>query len=287
MRAEELKDLLTTADWHPDVDPVWAEASKQRLVAHAEQMAIHRRHARQWRLTLSCVLAIALVVLWWTQTAPLRAAIRATANVSPSIRLLQETQKGTSSLGLVESPLRKTWSSLIALVTPGARLAPVTNARLDSATGLVRATVRGTDGYVLVDPRSKSLVGVVGTNVPHDTQVQEPSTPLFGRLELARQVAMADPVVQESGRQAVAVSALEVYHLQPASRSSSAPQQAAALGTLVAVRLQRLGETDPDLTAIVDTVQGRVIQIVNTTQLKGLVVSEVSGAFAIVDTQGP
>jgi len=59
------------------------------------------------------------------------------------------------------------------------------------------------------------------------------------------------------------------------------------LGTLVAVRLQRLGETDPDLTAIVDTVQGRVIQIVNTTQLKGLVVSEVSGAFAIVDTQGP
>jgi hypothetical protein len=283
MTQEELEHLLEDMDWEPEVDPLWAEASRQRLVAYAERVKVHRRHVRHWRLTLSSALAITLVVLWWTQTAPLRTAIRATADVSPSIHLLQETQKGTSSPDLAESPLRRTWNDLIALVTPGARGAVVTDARRDSATGLVRATVRGTDGYILVDPHSKSLVGVVGMKVPSDTRTQEPSIPLFVRLELARQIAMADPVVRESGRQAVAVSSLTVYHLQSTNRASSSSQQVASSGTLVAVRLQQAGETDADLTAIVNTVEGRVVQVVNTTQLKGLVISDLIGTYAVVD----
>ena len=158
MTQEELEHLLENVDWEPKVDALWAEASGRRLVAYADRMAVHRRHVRHWRLTLSSALAVALVVLWWTQTSPLRTVIRATADVPPSVRLLQETQKGISSSDLAESPLRQTWNNLIALVTPGARLAVVTDARRDSATGLVRATVRGTDGYILVDPHSKSLV---------------------------------------------------------------------------------------------------------------------------------
>jgi len=286
MTQEELEHLLENVDWEPKVDPLWAEASRQRLVAYADLMGVHRRHVRHWRLTLGSALAIVLVVLWWTQTAPLRTAIHATAQLPDSIRLLQETQRGTSSSDLAESSLRRTWNNLIALVTPGARLAVVTDARRDFATGLVRATVRGTDGYILVDPHSKSLVGVVGMKVPSDTHTQEPSIPLFVRLELARQIAMADPVVQESGRQAVAVSSLTVYHLQSTNRASSSSQQVASSGTLVAVRLQQVKETDPDLTAIVNTALGRVVQIVDTTQLKGLVISDFAGAYAVVDKQG-
>jgi hypothetical protein len=286
MTQEELEYLLENVDWEPKVDPLWAEASGRRLVAYADRMAVHRRHVRHWHLTLGSALAITLVVLWWTQTAPLRTAIHATAQLPDSIRLLQETQKGTSSSDLAESPLRQTWNNLIALVTPGARLAVVTDARRDSATGLVRATVRGTDGYILVDPRSKSLVGVVGMKVPSDTHTQEPSIPLFVRLELARQIAMADPVVQETGRQAVAVSSLTVYHLQSTNRASSSSQQPAASGMLVAVRLQQAKETDADLIAIVNTVERRVVQVVNTTELKGLVISDLAGAYAVVDRQG-
>ncbi len=285
MTQEELEHLLENVDWEPKVDPLWAEASGRRLVAYADRMAVHRRHVRHWRLTLSSALAVALVVLWWTQTSPLRTVIWATADVPPSVRLLQETQKQTSSSDLAESPLRQTWNNLIALVTPGARSAVVTDARRDSATGLVRATVRGTDGYILVDPHSKSLVGVVGMKVPSDTHTQEPSIPLFVRLELARQIAMADPVVQKSGRQAVAVSSLTVYHFQSTNRASSSSQQPAASGILVAVRLQQAKETDPDLTAIVNTVEGRVVQVVNTTQLKGLVISDLAGEYAVVDDQ--
>jgi len=286
MTQEELEHLLENADWEPKVDPLWADASRQRLVAYADLMGVHRRHVRHWRLTLGSALAIVLVVLWWTQTAPLRTAIHATAQLPDSVRLLQETQKGTFSSDLAESPLRQTWNNLIALVTPGARLAVVTDARRDSATGLVRATVRGTNGYILVDPHSKSLVGVVGMKVPSDTHTQAPSIPLFVRLELARQIAMADSVVQESGRQAVAVSSLTVYHLQSTNRASSSSQQAASSGTLVAVRLQQAKETDPDLTAIVNTVEGRVVQVVDTTQLKGLVISDLAGAYVVVDKQG-
>jgi hypothetical protein len=286
MTQKELEHLLKNVDWESKVDPLWAEASRRRLVAYADRVGVHRRHVQHWRLTLGPALAIVLVVLWWTQTAPLRTAIHATAQLPDSVRLLQETQKGTSSSDLVESPLRQTWNNLIALVTPGARLAVVTDARRDSATGLVRATVRGTDGYILVDPHSKSLVGVVGMKVPSDTHTQAPSIPLFVRLELARQIAMADPVVQESGRQAVAVSSLTVYHLQSTTRASSSSQQVASSGTLVAVRLQQAKETDPDLTAIVNTVEGRVVQIVDTTQLKGLVISDLAGAYVVVDKQG-
>lgn len=286
MTQEELEHLLENVDWEPKVDPLWAETSLQRLLAYADRMAVHRRHVRHWRLTLGPALAIALVVLWWTQTAPLRTAIRATADVPPGVRLLQETQKGTSSPDLAESSLRQTWNNLIALVTPGARLAVVTDARWDSATGLVSATVRGTDGYILVDPHSKSLVGVVGMKVPSDTHTQEPSIPFFVRLELARQIAVADPVVQESGRQAVAVSSLTVYYLQSTNRASSSSQQVASSGTLVAVRLQQATETDADLIAVVNTVERRVVQVVNTTELKGLVISDLIGTYAVVDKQG-
>lgn len=286
MTQEELDHLLKNLNWEPKVDPLWAETSKQRLVAYADRMAVRRRHVRQWRLALGSALALSLVILWWSQTAPLRIAIQATAQLPDSIRLLQETQQGTSIFDPGESSLRRTWDNLIALVTPGARLAVVTDARRDSATGLVRATVRGAAGYILVDPRSRALVGVVGMNVPSDTHVQEPSIPLFVRLELARQIAMADPVVRESDRQVVGVSSLTVYRLQPTNRASSSSQQVAASGALVAVRLQRVGETNADLTAIVNTALGSVVQIVNTMQLKGLVVSDFAGAYAVVDRQG-
>lgn len=286
MTQEEVEHLLENMDWEPKPDPLWAEASRERLVAYADRRAVHCRHVRRWRLALGPALAVVLLALWWTQTAPLRIAVQATAHLPDSVRLLQETQEGVSSPVSADSALRRTWDNLIALVTPGARLAVVTNAWQDPATGLVRAAVRGTSGYILVDPRSRTLVGVVGMNVPSDTHAQEGSIPLFVRLDLARQIAMADPVVQESGRQAVAVSSLTVYHLQSTNRASSSSQQLATPGTLVAVRLQQAGDTDADLTAIVDTAQGRVVQIVNTSQLKGLVISDFAGAYAVVDTQG-
>jgi hypothetical protein len=50
--------------------------------------------------------------------------------------------------------------------------------------------------------------------------------------------------------------------------------------------LQQAGETDADLTAIVNTALGRVVQVVNTTQLKGLVISDLIGTYAVVDKQG-
>ena len=290
MNAEELDHLLKTADWDPDVDPVWAEASGNRLIAYAEQAAIHRRHVRQWRLVLGSALAVSLVMLWWTQTAPLRTAIRATAEVSPSIQLLQETQKETSSFDLVESPLRKTWNSLIALVTPGARLAAVTDARLDSATGLVRASVRGTDGYVLVDPHLKTLVGVVGTKIPNGSQQEQPSLPLFARLELAREIASVDAAVQQTHSQTVAVAPLTAYRLSSPDRASSStamrPQgEYLQAGTFVAVQLQRSGGNGPELTAIVNTVERRVVQIVNTDQVRGMVVGEAAGSYAIIEPE--
>jgi len=290
MNAEELDHLLETADWDPDVDPVWAEASRNRLIAYAEQAAIHRRHVRQWPLVLSSALAVSLVMLWWTQTAPLRIAIRATAEVSPSIQLLQETQKGTSSFDLVESPLRKTWNSLIALVTPGARLAAVTDARLDSATGLVRASVRGTDGYVLVDPHLKTLVGVVGTKIPGGSQQEQPFLPLFARLELAREIASVDATVRQTHSQTVAVAPLTAYRLSSPDRASSStamrPQgEYFQAGTFVAVQLQRSGGNGPELTAIVNTVERRVVQIVNTDQVRGMVVGEAAGSYAIIEPE--
>jgi hypothetical protein len=50
--------------------------------------------------------------------------------------------------------------------------------------------------------------------------------------------------------------------------------------------LQQAEETDPGLTAIVNTVEGRVVQVVNTSQLKGLVISDLIGTYAVVDRQG-
>ncbi len=291
---EELDRILRSVDWNEIDPPESYEARKEETLRHlmerVRQMQVHWRHVRIWRNVCCSVAAVALVIGWFAGTAPLRIAIHATAQIPASVRLLQETQRGTSSADLAESPLRRKWNSAVALVTPGARSAVVTDARWDSATGLVRATIRGTNGYVLVDPGSKMLVGAVGMNIPGNTHAQKTSAPLFVQLELARQIAMTDPIVQKTGRRAVAVSSLTAYHIQSVNRASSSVtssyrQRYTSAGTLVAVQLQRSRETDPDLTAIVNTVERRVVQIVNTDQIQGLVISDLTGAYAVIEPE--
>lgn len=72
MNAEELDHLLETADWDPDVDPVWAEASRNRQIAHAKRSQRKRRCAHVWALAATCVFMFALVVGWVAFTKPLR-----------------------------------------------------------------------------------------------------------------------------------------------------------------------------------------------------------------------
>lgn len=290
---EQLDRALQSVSWD-EVDPApddkWKKESEQRLTGRLERLQVHWHHVRIWRGTCCLAVAVTLVIAWFVGTAPLRTAIHATAQLSPSVSLLQETQKKAPTPDAMEPLLHQMWNRLIVLVTPGARSAVVTNALWDSATGLVRAEVQGVNGYILVNPRSASLVGVVGMKTPADANVQESSMPLFVRLELARQLAMADPMVQTTGRQAVAVSSLAVYHLESTNRASSYPtseeQQRISPGTLVAVLLQKSSETGPDLIAIVDTNERRVVQVVNSARLKGLVVSNLIGTYAVIDNDG-
>jgi len=109
MTQEELEHLLENVDWEPKVDPLWAETSLQRLLAYADRMAVHRRHVRHWRLTLGPALAIALVVLWWTQTAPLRTAIHATGQLPDSVRLLQLTKENLPNIYAAGSWIGRAW----------------------------------------------------------------------------------------------------------------------------------------------------------------------------------
>ncbi|MCX6098344.1 MAG: hypothetical protein NTZ77_07740 [Caldiserica bacterium] len=290
---EELDRALELVGWDevdPESDDEWKKESGRRLIRRLERLQVHWHHVRIWRGACCSAVAVTLVIGWFVGTTPLRTAIHATAELSPSIRLLQQTQEEAPSPDATEPLLHQMWKKLIVLVTPGARSAAVTDARWDSATGLVRAEVRGVDGYILVDPRSASLVGVVGMKIPADASVQESSMPLFVRLELARQLTMADPLMQTTGRQAVAVSSLLVYHLESTNHASAYPtsekQQRIPPGTLVAVLLQKSNETGPDLIAIVDTDERRVVQVVNSARLRGLVVSSLIGTYAVMDSSG-
>lgn len=58
----------------------------------------------------------------------------------------------------------------MAFITPGASGSQIATARRDETTGLILTTVRGTDGYILVDPASGSVVGAVGVTIPGDTE---------------------------------------------------------------------------------------------------------------------
>ncbi len=288
MTQEELEHLLENVDWEPKADPLWAEASKQRLVAYADRVAAHRRHVRHWRLTLGSALTIAAIVLWWTQTAPLRTAIRATADVPPGVRLLQLTKENLPHIYEAGSWIGQAWNRVMVAVTPGARSAVALNAERDTKTGFVRADVRGTDGYVLVDPEAGAVVGTIALQVPEGAEAQQRSIVTFGSVELARQIAMADPVLHRDGYQAVSVASPKVYIVREATPSSSGPPTVTAQrpalpsGQILAVQLQREGDTVPNLTAVVDIVTRCVIQIVDSHQLEGLVVSEGTGTYAII-----
>ncbi len=287
---EQLDHLLRTIDWQkvmemPDADRI--EEGKERLMAKVQKLQVHWRHVRIWRRACCSAFAALVVAGWIIGPLPLGIAIHATAQLPVSVRLLQETQ-GESEVD--RSWLRKAWDHAVAFVTPASRSAAVTEARWDRSTGLIRATVRGTDGYVLVDPHVKTLVGVVGTRIPSGSQKEQPSLPLFARLELAREIASVDAAVRQTHSQTVAVAPLTAYRLSSSDRALSSAAmrlhgEYLQAGTFVAVQLQRSSGNGPELTAIVNTVERRVVQIVNTDQVRGMVVGEAAGSYAIVEPE--
>jgi hypothetical protein len=99
---------------------------------------------------------------------------------------------------------------------------------------------------------------------------------------------MADPVLQGGGYQAVSVFSPKVYIVRDANRSSSALPPATAQrpalspGRILAVQLQRKGDAAPRLTAVVDMMTGRIVQLVDTDQLEGLVISDGAGMYAVI-----
>ena len=277
MTQEELEHLLENVDWEPEVDPLWAEASGRRLVAYANRMEVHRRHVRHWRLALSSALAVVLVILWWTQTAPLRTAIHATGQLPDSVRLLQLTKENLPNIYAAGSWIGRAWDRAVAAVTPGARSAVAVNAQRDASTGLVRAGVRDTDGYVLVDPATGTVVGTVGDRLPQQARMVETAIPRFGTYEQARQIALQDPVIQARGYQATGIFAPTVYSMQG---PGSLPEDGTAQ-RIIAVQLQRTGEATPALTALVDLSKRQVIQLVDSGAQLGLVVGDTAGTYAV------
>lgn len=60
------------------------------------------------------------------------------------------------------------------------------------------------------------------------------------------------------------------------------PRRALSAGMLVAVQLEPERTGYPDLTAIVDTLEGRVLQVVTTVDIRGLVVSNGVGTYVLL-----
>jgi hypothetical protein len=139
-----------------------------------------------------------------------------------------------------------------------------------------------------VNPGARVVVGTVSLQVPEDAEAQQRSTVTFGSVELAREIAMADPVLHRGGYRAVSVSSPKVYVIREANRSSSGPPTVTAQrpalpsGQILAVQLQREGDAVPNVTAVVDMVTRRVVQVIDSDQLEGLVVSDGAGTYAVI-----
>jgi len=288
-----IEQLLETTDWEPEPDPVRARASLARLLARLDQ----RRHRIRILARTSVALCIALIAViggaaWYRWTQPMAVAVHETQSLPPSAaRLVQSTS--TEAPGM--------WNALIARVTARDPRGLLTSVRSVPGTDLLRAELSDGAGYVLVLPG----LGVVGIVAPSSKSAQlvqgfTAITPgdapgvTAHDIAAARSIASYDTVIAHLGSPAdgalqvanvyqLATPYKEDYHATPYDPFDLYVDSGyVRMRRIVAVTLKPQRENQMLLTALVDIDAQRIIAIVDTTSMSGVILTNDPGPQVVL-----
>jgi len=292
----DIEQLLEKTDWQPVADDAHTQASLARLIARLDQ----RRHRMRVVARTSCVLGIVILVMvagmeWHRWTRPMVKAVHETQTIPASV-----VQLSPAGAGSAPSALRRVLASLTGRDPRGL----LTSVREVAGTRLLRAELAGGTGYLLLLP-GHGIVGIVASSsqsssltegvvriAPHDA-------PTLTAQDLAtgEEIASRDASVAALGR-VVEAHPMTVAVYQRAIPYPGGEQQKPGLPydpTMLYlssgyVHLRRvvtipLATGDPrtvGLSALVDIDIQRVISIVDTTTISGVILTDDPGPQVVL-----
>ena len=292
----DIERLLETTDWEPEPDPVQEQASLSRLVGHLDR----RRRRMHMVARISCALAIVMLVMvtgtiWYHWTRPMAVAVQETQSLPVSAaRLIQPASTETPD----------TWRALVARATAQDPRGLLTSVHTVPGTDLLRAELSGGAGYILLLP-GQGVVGIVAA-ASDSAKITEGFTAVTSSdapgitaqdLAAAKAAASNDTAVARVGSpDDDALQVASVYQPTTSYKNDnhavpydpfvlSTPNGYVRMRRIVAVTLKPQQENQTLLTALVDIDAHRVVGIVDTTHIAGILLTEDEGPQVVLTKQ--
>jgi hypothetical protein len=292
----DIEKLLETTDWEPEPDPVREQATLARLVGRLDR----RRHRMRMVARTSCAFAIVMLIIvtgtiWYRWTQPMAIAVQETQSLPLSAaRLIQPASPQTPD----------TWHALLAKAMAQDPRGLLVSVRSVPGTDLLRAELSDGAGYVLVLP-GQGVVGIVAA-VSDSARIAEGFTAVTSSdapgvtaqdLTAAESIASNNTAVACVGSPAdSALQVASVYQLTMPYKNDnhavpydpfvlSTPNGYVRMQRIVAVTLKPQRENQTLLTALVDIDAHRVVGIVDTTDISGIILTDEPGPQVVLATQ--
>jgi len=292
----DIEQLLETTDWEPAPDHARTQASLARLIARLDQ----RRHRIHMVARTSCALSIVVLVMvtgtvWYRWTRPMVAAVHETQTIPAGVVRLVPGESGSAP-----SALRRALASLTGRDPRGL----LTSVREVAGTSLLRAELAGGTGYLLLLP-GYGIVGIVASSSQSSSLTEsvvriaprDALTLTAQDLATGEEIASRDASVAAVGRvvEAHPMAAAVYQHVTPypggQQQKPSLPYDPTILHLssgyvhlhrVVTVPIETAGSHTAGLSAVVDIDTQRVIAIVDTTSISGVILTDAPGPQVVL-----
>ena len=293
---KDIEHLLETTDWEPAEDDARTEASLARLIARLDQ----RRHRMHMVAQTSCALAIVVLMMvtgmvWYRWTRPMVTAVHETQTIPAGVVRLVPAESD-----FAPSAFQRALASLIGRDPRGL----LTSVREVLGTRLLRGELAGETGHLLLLP-GHGIVGIVASSsqsssltegvvriAPRDTR-----TLTAQDLATGEEIASRDVSVAALGR-VVKAHPMTATVYQRMTPYPGGQQQKPALPydpttlylssgyvhlhRVVTVPVETTGSHTASLSAVVDIDTQRVIAIVDTTGISGIILTDDPGPQVVL-----
>ena len=293
---KDIEQLLETTDWEPAEDHARAEASLARLIGRLDQ----RRHRMRVIARTSCALAIIVLVMvtgmvWYRWTRPMVTAVHETQTIPAGVVRLVPAESD-----FAPSAFQRALASLIGRDPRGL----LTSVREVLGTRLLRAELAGGTGHLLLLP-GHGIVGIVASSSQSSSLTEgvvriaprDARTLTAQDLATGEEIASRDVSVAALGR-VVKAHPMTATVYQRMTPYPGGQQQKPALPydpttlylssgyvhlhRVVTVPVETTGSHTASLSAVVDIDTQRVIAIVDTTGISGIILTDDPGPQVVL-----
>jgi len=293
---KDIEHLLETTDWEPAEDDARTEASLARLIARLDQ----RRHRMHMVAQTSCALAIVVLVMvtgmvWYRWTRPMVTAVHETQTIPAGVVRLVPAESD-----FAPSAFQRALASLIGRDPRGL----LTSVREVLGTRLLRAELAGGTGHLLLLP-GHGIVGIVASSSQSSSLTEgvvriaprDARTLTAQDLATGEEIASRDVSVAALGR-VVKAHPMTATVYQRMTPYPGGQQQKPALPydpttlylssgyvhlhRVVTVPVETTGSHTASLSAVVDIDTQRVIAIVDTTGISGIILTDDPGPQVVL-----